>query len=119
MDAKTLCDNGSTVYLVPEIKIIPGKKIFDAIVDGEITEFKNVVGGTNALEKRFIESRFQAPNVFINTEESTLSRRQIIATLAATRNGTKYPMINAYQGGMIILKIKGISRLIHLAIDGL
>ena len=51
--AQILRDLGSTVYLAPESRRIEGKK-FDAIVDGEMYEFKNVSGKSSTLVTRNI-----------------------------------------------------------------
>ena len=71
-DAQILRDSGSTVYLIPELRSDKNKK-YDAIVDGFKMEFKNVGGNANTLQKQFLVSRAQAPNVFINLETSKCS----------------------------------------------
>jgi hypothetical protein len=111
-DAKILRDLGSTVYLVPESSRQSGKK-YDAIVNGEKMEFKNVGGNANTLIAHFLKSRSQAPNVFINLETSNLTRREIVSALYGARNsdthtdrkgninqqprpeGTRYVVLNA------------------------
>ena len=123
-DAQILCRFGSTVYLVPDIRSVPGRK-YDAIVNGLQFEFKNVGGNANTLEHQFLRSRSQAPNVFINLETSKLTRRQIMSTLYGSRNkvGTKtshgYSYYNKFKGGRIILKIRGQESLIYLNVDDL
>ena len=128
-DAQILRDLGSTVYLVPESSRLPGTK-YDAIVNGEKMEFKNVGGNENTLITHFLKSRSQAPNVFINLETSNLSRRQVMSALYGARNSVAhknrngsiikgYEDSNSFSGGKIILKIKGQNRLIYLNIDDL
>jgi len=127
--ARILRDLGSTVYLTPEIRSEPGKK-YDAIVDGMKYEFKNVGGNANTLFTHFLNSRSQAPNVFINLENSNLTQREAISALYGARNSkthtTKrgniikgYDDYNRFSGGMIILKLKGQNSLIYLNIDTL
>jgi hypothetical protein len=128
-DAQILRDMGSTVYLVPEPRGTPGKK-YDAIVNGERMEFKNIGGNENTLITHFLKSRSQAPNVFLNLETSDLTRRQIMSTLYGARNSIThadrkgniikgYADSNAFSGGRIILKIKGHRRLVYLNVDDL
>jgi hypothetical protein len=123
-DAQILRDLGSTVYLVPEVRSEKLKK-FDAIVNGLIFEFKNVSGNRSTLETQFLRSRSQAPNVFINLENSSLTRRQIMSALYGARNRPEtskthgYAYYNKYQGGRIILKIEGQEKLIYLNVDNL
>ena len=128
-DAQILRKFGSIVYLVPDIRSMPGKK-YDAIVNGLKFEFKNVGGNANTLFSHFLESREQAPNVFINLETSNLTRRKIMDALYSARNsklrmssrGTPirgYAEYNRFSGGRIILKLKGYKNLIYLNVDDL
>jgi hypothetical protein len=123
-NAQILCDSGSTVYFVPEIRSDSNKK-YDAIVDGLKFEFKNIEGNENTLETQFLRSRAQAPNVFINLEESNLTRRKIMSTLYGARNKPEtdknhgYAHYNKFTGGTIILKIKEQKNLIYLNVDDL
>jgi len=111
-DAQILRDLGSTVYLVQESSRQSGKK-YDAIVNGMLFEFKNIEGNANTLEIQFLRSRSQAPNVFLNLEKSSLTRRVIMSTLFGARNKFEteashgYGHYNKYKGGRIILKLKG------------
>ena len=114
-DARILQSYGSTVYLVPDDSRQPGRK-FDAIVNGSKFEFKNMQGkGISTLQERS-----QAPNVFINLENSSLTKNQAISALYGARNNTKrYTMKNCFTGGRIILKIRGHKNLIYLDVDRL
>jgi hypothetical protein len=108
-DAQILRDTGCTVYLTPENRSEPGKK-YDAIVNGQKFEFKNMSGASAiTLKDHFLRSRMQAPNVFINLENSLLGKRDIMSTLYGARNSGDYAKKNKFEGGMIILKIKGMS----------
>jgi len=122
-DAQILRDLGSTVYLVSEPNT-EGRK-YDAIVDGLRFEFKNVGGNMSTLETQFLRSRSQAPNVFINLEDSRMTRREIISALYGARNRPEtakthgYAHYNKFKGGWIILKIRSQESLIYLSVDGL
>jgi hypothetical protein len=119
-DAQILRDRGSTVYLVSEDNRQSGRK-YDAVVDGLQMEFKNQHGAsTLTLKDHFLTSREQAPNVFINLEDSPLTRKRILRTLYGARNSDDYLEKSKYnKGGIIILKINGIDRLIYLDVDDL
>ena len=119
-DAQILRDLGSTVYLTPEDNRQPGRK-YDAIVDGMQMEFKNQHGAsTRTLKDHFLASREQASNVFINLEDSPLTRKKILRTLYRARNSDDFlKKSKGNIGGIIILKIKGIDRLLYLDIDDL
>jgi hypothetical protein len=118
-DAQILHSFGSTVYLVPDDSRAPGTK-YDAIVNGLKFEFKNMHGSSTAtLKDHFLRSRKQAPNVFINLEDSPMTRREIMSTFYGARNSDDYRKKNAFKGGSIVLKIKGHSKLIYLNVDDL
>jgi len=119
-DAQILRDAGSTVYLVPENSRQVGRK-YDAIVDGMTMELKNQHGAsTRTLKEHFLKSREQAPNVFINLEDSPLTRKKILKTLYRSRNSDDYlKKSKDNEGGIIILKINGVDRLIYLDVDEL
>jgi len=116
-DAQILRDLGNTVYLVPELRSNNNKK-YDAIVNDMEMEFKNMHGASVVtLKDRFLYSREQAPNVFLNLEKSSLTKHEIIKTLYATRNSADYDKKNKYKGGRIILKLKEQKDLVYLNVD--
>jgi len=123
-DAQILKKFGNTIYLTPESRSDPGKK-FDAIMNGLKFEFKDIRGNANTLEHQFLRSRSQAPNVFINLEKSSLTRKEIMSTLYGARNkpGTEkirgYAHYNKFKGGRIILKIRGQEKLVYINVDDL
>jgi hypothetical protein len=119
-DAQILRDLGGTVYLAPDDSRQPGRK-FDAIVNGSKFEFKNMHGkGFSTLQEHFFSSRSQAPNVFINLENSSLTKGQAMSVLYGARNNTeRYAKKNRFTGGRIILKIRGHKNLIYLDVDSL
>jgi len=119
-DARILRDIGSTVYLAPEPRSERNRK-FDAIVDGEKMEFKNMHGASfRTLEEHFLNSRRQAPNVFLNLEKSPLNKREIINTLYRARNSADYAEKSKnFHEGRIILKISGNDSLIYLNVNSL
>ena len=115
-NARILRDSGSTVYLAPERKDSEEKQP-DAIVNGLMFEFKNVGGNANTLAALFLRSRSQAPNVFINLENSTLTRSEVMTALRGARHSKThtnrrgdtikgYADINQFDGGRIVLKLK-------------
>ena len=126
-DAQILRDWGSTVYLAPEVRSDKEKK-FDAIVNGLRFEFKNVGGNANTLFTHFLNSRSQAPNVFINLENSNLTSHEVISALYGARNSKThttrrgtiikgYAEYNRFAGGRIILKLKDHETLIYLDVN--
>jgi len=128
-NAQILRDFGSTVYLAPEKRDTPGRK-YDAIVNGLIFEFKNVGGNANTLVTHFLKSRTQAPNVFMNLENSQLTRHEVRAALYGARNSKThttakgntikgYDDINRFDGGRIVLKLKGQKHLVYLDVDNI
>jgi hypothetical protein len=63
-DAQILQKLGSTVYLVPEDSRAPGRK-YDAIVNGQQFEFKNMHGASEeTLKFHFLKSRDKPPTCF-------------------------------------------------------
>jgi hypothetical protein len=121
-DAQILRDFGSTVYLVPEINTrTKGARNYDAIVNGMKMEFKTLsTKNPKTLRDHFWDSRGQAPNVFINLENSPLTRRQVVSTLYEARNNPEYATHSEKnKGGRVILKIKGRENLIYINVDDL
>ena len=116
-DAEILKSLGSTVYLVAEVRSDKSKK-YDAIVNGEKMEFKNITGNAATLADQFLNSRRQAPNVFINIE-SNLSKHEVIGALIGARNNPRYERRNKFPGGKIILKFEGDPDLLRLNVDDL
>ena len=119
-DAQILRDLGNTVYLVAENSRQTGKK-YDALVNGQKMEFKNIHGASiRTFKVHFLDSRSQAPNVFINLEKSSLEKHQVISALYGVRNDVeRYSKKNSFSGGLVILKIRGQKNLIYLDVDSL
>ena len=118
-DAQILRDGGSAIYLTPEPRNEIGKK-YDAIVNGLMMEFKNIHGSSvRTLRDHFLTSRGQAPNVFINLENSPLTRHQVMSTLYGAINCEDYGKKNKFEEGSIILKTQGQTNLLYLNIDDL
>ena len=99
--AKILAGRGHAVYLVPETGM---GKHYDALVDGVPTELKRIVGGQNAIKKRFIESRRQAQNVFLLIRNETLSLQEIRNALRGevTKHGYKGGCVYAYTNNLLV-----------------
>jgi hypothetical protein len=70
IQARLLVARGSTVYLLPE-NADPAKKKEkhpDAIVDGDIWEFKTVTGGLPKVVKRYKEAREKSEHIFLKID---------------------------------------------------
>jgi len=78
--ARILVQYGSTVYFLPEEPHVNNEKHPDAIVDGEITEFKTIEGGIRKVEARFKEARMKADRVFLKID-SSLTKENVIRKL--------------------------------------
>lgn len=78
--AKIASDNSHVVFLLPENAIEKNKKNPDSVLDGMLTEFKNVTGGENAVSHRFREALHQGINVYlkIDTEINVKRVKQIL-----------------------------------------
>jgi hypothetical protein len=95
---KLLVEMGKTVYLVPE-QGEQGQKLYDAIVDGYLTEFKWVTGNRNAIGdnfnnalKKFEDSgEHQYGDVFLVIENLIVTQRSVQAILACQlKKGKRY-----------------------------
>lgn len=73
--AKIASDNSHTVYLLPENCFIENQKNPDAIMDGFLTEFKNITGGGNAVSHRFREALHQGVNVYLKIDNGLSVKR--------------------------------------------
>jgi len=69
--AEILARLGNSVYLIPEHGQ-HGKKLLDALVNGQLFEFKTVTGNSRKIERRFSEAKEKGNdvNVFISIETS-------------------------------------------------
>ncbi|MEL3908161.1 MAG: hypothetical protein P1P64_04005 [Treponemataceae bacterium] len=72
--AKIASKYGYCIYLLPE-NSGDGKKQCDAVMNGELTEFKKVTGGEGAVSKRFKEALDQAPNVYMQIDSKVTPNR--------------------------------------------
>lgn len=73
--AKIASDNNHVVYLLPEKGTIQNVKNPDSVMDGFLTEFKNVSGGENAVSHRFREALHQGINVYLKIDSSIPVKR--------------------------------------------
>lgn len=71
--AKIASDNKHVVFLLPEKQ--HDKKNPDSVMDGFLTEFKNVTGGTNAISHRFREALRQGVNVYLKIDSPVPVKR--------------------------------------------
>jgi hypothetical protein len=84
----------------------------------KIVGMGKVTGDLDAVQKRFLESREQCQNVFINIL-SDLQKHDVINQIAGARQGPKYAKYNRFSGGKVIIKLKARESLIYLNVDGL
>lgn len=61
--AKIAADNGHVIYMLPETS---NGKNPDVVMDGVLTEFKEITGGLKTVGKRFHEAMEQGKNIFLN-----------------------------------------------------
>lgn len=106
--AKIVSSYGHTVYMSPENS--KGKNC-DLIMDGVLTEMKQVTGGENAISHRFRESLRQGKNSFLKIERdiSVTRVKQIFHGVLKDKenpNGIVYCYINGklYKWNMVNLK---------------
>jgi hypothetical protein len=94
--ARTLAGRGSAVFLLPEAATPEEKHIKhpDAVVNGDVTEFKTVTGGIRQVEARYKEARAKTDRVFL-TIDAPLSRHEV------TRKLSGYIGRKGYSGGVI------------------
>jgi len=95
--ARVLIERGSTIYLLPENPRHgeKQKKFPDAIVDGNIMEFKTITGSLRQVEVRYKEARAKATFIFIKID-AQISRHEF------TRKLSGYIKRKGFTGGIII-----------------
>jgi hypothetical protein len=99
--AEILAKAGNCVYLIPE-RGGYGEKLKDAVVNGELFEFRYVTGQSRKIEKRYKKAKEKGndTNVFINIESNTSedeARRRVRLVIQ------RHPEYT----GKIIISIKG------------
>ena len=101
ISASVLTSMGASVYLIPRIEKAAGGHISgpDAIVNGELVEFKVITGSIKKLEERFRESRTQSQNVYIRVETPGITRQDVIRKLISVINDEKYT--GGYKGYVV------------------
>jgi hypothetical protein len=99
--AEILTREGYCVYLIPEHGGY-GEKLKDAIVNGELFEFRNVTGQSRKIERRFKEAKEKGAdtNVFINIDLN-VSIRETKRRISLVLN--RHPEYT----GKIIISIQG------------
>ena len=94
--ARILVNRGSTVYLLPETPP-PGVKNIkypDAVVDGNIMEFKTITGSIRQVEARYKEARKKTKYIFMLIN-ANISKHDFTRKLAG------YIKKKGYTGGLI------------------
>ena len=100
--AVVLTSMGASVFLIPRLKRPDGSGDMpgpDAIVNGELFEFKVVTGTLKRFEDRFRESRLQGKNVYIRIENPGITRQDVVRKLISIVNDKKYT--GGYQGNVV------------------
>jgi len=99
--AKVLADRGMSVFLLPKSKAEDGRDIPgpDALVNGNLYEFKTITGSIDKVEMRFRQSRDQGQNIFIRIMNPRISRNDVIRKMNNVINDTKYT--GGFEGNMI------------------
>jgi len=99
--AGVLADRGASVFILPKMKAADGRDIPgpDALVNGELFEFKTVTGSIDKVERRFRQSRDQGQNVFIRVMGPKISRNDVIRKMYNVINDDKYT--GGFEGNMI------------------
>ena len=71
LQAEILAKNGNSVYLIPEHGRY-GERLKDAVVNGQLFEFRSITGNARTLEWEFgaAKGKGDDTNVFINIESS-------------------------------------------------
>ena len=94
--ARILSARGSTIYLLPETQAgIKNIKYPDAIVDGNVMEFKTITGSIRQVEARYKEARIKTTCIFMLID-SDLSKH------AFTRKLSGYIRRKGLTGGIVI-----------------
>jgi hypothetical protein len=86
LQAEMLAKLGNSVYLIPE-RSAYGAKPKDAIVNGELFEFKTVTGNARTLEGEFRRAKKKGNdvNVFISVE-SNISKKETLRRISLVLN---------------------------------
>jgi len=98
LQARLLAARGSTVYLLPETQR-PGEKHIkfpDAIVDGQVMEFKTITGSIRQVEERYKEARVKSANIFMKID-GDLSLNNVMRKLSG------YIRRKSYSGGVVLV----------------
>jgi hypothetical protein len=89
---KILDDMGDVIYLLPKLRAPDGKYIKgpDAVVNGDLFEFKSVTGSIKRVERNFRKSRYQSENVFLVIADTAISKNDILTKIKTVLNDPSY-----------------------------
>jgi len=89
---KILADKGAVISLLPKLRAPDGKYIKgpDAVVNGELFEFKNITGSIKRVERNFRKSRYQSENVFLAVADPAISKDDVITKIKAVLSDPSY-----------------------------
>lgn len=90
--AHILTRKGDCVYLIPKMKNKNNNELTgpDAILNGELYEFKTITGNIDRVEKRFRVSRKQCNNVFLRITNPKINKDDILERIHRVLNDPKY-----------------------------
>lgn len=96
--ARILTERGYTVYLLPENAPPTERRVKypDAVVDGNIMEFKTITGGIRQVERRYKEAREKAKHIFLKID-ADITRHDVSRKLSG------YIKRKGFSGGFILV----------------
>jgi len=97
-----LMKHGASVTLIPRIKRPDGKGFLpgpDAIVNGFLYEFKEVIGSIDKIGDRYRDSRKQANNVYIRIANPKITKQHTMKYMSKLLNSKDYK--DGYHGNII------------------
>jgi len=118
--ADILASRGASVFILPKMKTADGTEIPgpDALVNGNLFEFKTVTGSIKRVETRFRESRDQGRNVYIRIINPNITRNDVIQKIYNVVNSSKYT--GGFKGNFIFsIKHSSSEKLYYIKISDL
>jgi len=117
--AHILTQMGDCVYLLPKTKAeTTGRFVSgpDALLNGELYEFKTIEGKIRRVEKRFWDSREQSDNVYLRISNPNLTKDEVLGTVNEVLNHKAY---KGTTNGWLILTLDGTGKTYKISISSL
>ncbi|MCL1992367.1 MAG: hypothetical protein FWG66_05420 [Spirochaetes bacterium] len=107
--AKILTDRGDCVYLLPKAKDEDGKPVSgpDALLNGELYEFKTITGNIDRVAERFSKSRRQSDNVYLRISNPNITKDEVFSMVNRVLNKPTY---TGTTKGWLILTLDGTGK---------